>query len=105
MTAAPKKPQDRKPKAAPAGEVSESFTFTHDGESYTLKPTLEHITPGFLRRIRKLDDLDAFFTILEEIADEKQLKVVDNMTHKEFGELSREFFGHLGAQRGESTAS
>lgn len=100
--ATPKKPQDHKPKAA---EAAESFTFTHNGQSHTLKPTLESITPGFLRRIRKFDDLDAFFTILEELADEEQLAVVDEMTHKEFGELSREFFAHLGASRGESTAS
>lgn len=98
----PKKPQDRKPKAV---EAEECFTFTHNGESYTLKPTMESITPGFMRRIRKFDDLDAFFTILEELADDEQLAVVDSMSHAEFGELSKEFYAHLGATQGESAAS
>lgn len=99
---APRKPQDRKPKSA---EAEECFTFEHDGESHTLKPTLETLTPGFMRKIRKLDDLDAFFTILEELADEDQLAAVDSMTHEQFGELSKAFYAHLGATQGESAAS
>jgi hypothetical protein len=98
----PKQPQDHKPKAA---EASDRFTFEHDGETYELKPTLEHITPGFLRRIRKLGDLDAFYTILEALADDEQLEVIDVMSFEEFGQLNKDFFAHLGALRGESTGS
>jgi len=94
----PKKPQDRKPKTE---DVSDCFSFEHDGETYTLKRTIDHITPGFLRKNRKLDDLDAFFTILEELADDEQLAVIDGMSTPEFGQLNRDFYKHLGAQRGE----
>ncbi|MGN6589505.1 MAG: hypothetical protein ACTHKE_04360 [Sphingomicrobium sp.] len=94
----PKQPQDHKAKAA---EVSECFSFEHKGETYTFKNTIEHITPGFLRKNRKLNDLDAFFTILETLADEEQLEVIDSLTHEEFGQLNRDFYEHLGAQRGE----
>lgn len=94
----PKQPQDHKAKTS---EASDCFSFEHDGETYTLKPTIEHITTGFLRENRKLNDLDAFFTILEALADDEQLAAVDSMTHKEFGQLSKEFYKHLGAQRGE----
>lgn len=100
--ATPKKPQDRKPKAS---DAEECFTFEHEGKSYTLKPTLESLTPGFMRKNRRREDLDAFFTILELLADEEQLEVIDSMTHEEFGELSKEFYAHLGATQGESAAS
>ncbi|MFH5879757.1 hypothetical protein [Arthrobacter sp. NA-172] len=94
----PKKPQDYKSKTS---EVSECFSFDHDGETYTFKPTLESITPGFLRKHRNGTDLDVFFTIIELIADEDTLAVIDNLSHKEFDQLSTDFFKHLGAQRGE----
>lgn len=96
----PRQPQDRKPKASEA-EVSDCFSFEHDGETYTFKPTLESITPGFLRKHRNGTDLDVFFTIIELIADDKALAVLDNLSHKEFDQVSTDFFKHLGAQRGE----
>lgn len=102
--AAPKKPQDRKPKAADV-EAEDCFTFTHAGVDHTLKPTLEHLTPGFMRANRQREDLDAFFTILEELADDEQLAIVDGMSHKDFGELAKAFYKHLGATQGELTAS
>lgn len=98
--ATPKQPQDRKPKASDA-DSSEAFTFEHDGESYTLKPTLEYITPGFLRKVRKQNDLDAFFTILETLADDEQLEAIDSMTHSEFQQMNKDFYAHLKASRGE----
>ena len=100
--AAPRKPQDRKPKAA---DAEDCFTFEHEGKSYTLKPTLDHLTPRFMRANRRREDVDAFFTILEELADEVQLEVIDSMSGEEFGELSKDFYKHLGATQGESAAS
>jgi hypothetical protein len=100
--ATPKKPQDRKPKAS---EAEECFTFEHEGKSYTLKATGDCLTPRFMRANRRRDDVDAFFTILEELADEDQLEVIDSMSNEEFGELSKKFYAHLGATQGESAAS
>ena len=94
----PKKPQDRKPKTT---DPAESFTFEHGGKSHTFKPTVEHITPGFLRKNRKLNDMDAVFEIFEVLADEEQLEVIDNLSHEEFGQLVKDFYAHLGALRGE----
>lgn len=100
--ATPKKPQDRKPKAT---DAEECFTFEYEGKSYTLKPTLDHLTPRFMRANRRREDLDAFFTILEELADKDQLEVIDSMSSEEFGDLSEAFYKHLGAKPGESAAS
>jgi len=89
-----KKPQDRKPKAKSTGNT-ECFTFTHDGVEYTLRPTYDVLTPGFLRKNRNRSDMDAFFTMLEELADAETLDVIDNMSRTEFHELQQGFYKHL----------
>lgn len=86
-----KKPADRKPKS----ENVDCFTFTHDGVEHTLRPTYDVLTPGFMRANRRRDDLDAFFTILEALADADTLDVIDNMTRAEFKDLQDDFYKHL----------
>lgn len=89
-------PQDRKPKA---DEVR--FEFSENGKVYAGKPTETTITPGFLRRTRKLDDLDAFFTLIEELFDEDALKVIDTMSRPRFKRLQKDFYEHLEVTQGE----
>lgn len=103
-----KTPQDRKPK----GEVDPDsvFTFTHKGKRYSFsRPTAEVITPGWLRRNRKVEETDAQYTAIEQLADEDVLDVLDNMTWAEHGKFHEDFGNHMqevmGVSLGEATAS
>lgn len=97
-----KRPDDHKGKS----EVSDRFSFEHDGQTYTLKPTLDVVTPGFLRKHRRRDEIDAFFTMLEELTDDYEpvtehsetLDAVDSMSRGEFRQLQKDFFAHLEVQ-------
>jgi len=46
-----------------------------DGTEIALNTTDLHA--GIFRRIRKLDDMDAMFTLLESVADDDALKSID----------------------------
>lgn len=94
-----KKPQDHK---KPAGE--NVFEFEHGGETYTL-PRFGGIKQGLIRRIRKLSDVDATFTILEEVASPETLEALDDMTGDEFNAVIREWMEHSGVTLGESGSS
>lgn len=94
MTA--KKPQDRKKPAA-----EDVFTFEHDGRMYTL-PKFGSWSAGLMRRIRKLSDMDATFTILEEVADTKTLAAIDSMSLDDFNALQKAWADHAGVTLGES---
>ena len=87
-----KQPTDRQAKAT---GNTDCFTFTHDGAEYTLKPTYDVLTPGFLRKNRHRDDMDAFFTMLEELADPDALDAIDHMSRAEFHQLQQDFYEHL----------
>lgn len=94
-----KRPTDRKSKTE---DVPDRFSFEHDGETYTLKRTLDVLTPGFLRKNRRRDDFDIFFTMVEALIDDYDksgesatLDVVDNMPRREFSELQESFNEYL----------
>ena len=97
-----RKPQDRQQKQ-PKGNPSEPFEFEHDGETYTLKPTYEVLTPGFLRKNRRRDEADAFFTMIEELVDDYDeyedksatLDAIDGMTRGQFRVLQKDFYAYL----------
>lgn len=77
-------------------EKVSAFSFEHDGETYTFKPTYEVVTPGFLRANRRRDEVDAFFTMVEAlVADDKQLEVIDGMERAAFRQLMKDFYAHL----------
>lgn len=87
---APRKPQDRKPKAdeaAPGG----FFSFSQGGKQHTFpKPFSVVQSPGYLRANRRRSDLDLTFTMIEDLADNDPviLKAIDNMSRDEFNTLS-----------------
>lgn len=94
-----KKPSDRKSKKS---EQAEAFSFEHDGETYSFKPTFDILTPGFLRKNRRRDEIDAFFTMVEALVeDDATLDVIDNMSRDEFQSLMTDFYGYLEANQGE----
>lgn len=57
----------------PRGDFS--FT-TEDGVTITVPP-FSTLKPGFIRKIRKLDQADQFFTMLEEVLDIRWQDKVD----------------------------
>ena len=94
-----KKPTDRKSKVQ---DAPDAFSFEHDGETYTFKPTFDVLTPGFLRKNRRREEVDAFFTMVEAlVVDDEQLDVIDNMSRDEFQQLMKDFYGYLEASQGE----
>ncbi|HEX5541110.1 MAG TPA: hypothetical protein VFX60_06040 [Micromonospora sp.] len=95
MSTARKKPQDRK-----KPDAEDVFEFEHGGETYTL-PRYGSIKPGLIRRIRKLSDLDATFTILEEVANADALAALDDMSMDEFNQVQRDWLEHSGITLGE----
>lgn len=111
MATAPKKPQDRKPKAE--SEVEDAgFTFEFEGKSYTLKPAKETFNRGFYRKIRKESEVDQMFSIVEALAkDEATLDAFDAIPDDDFKEVFAEPFNAYfksingGTSVGESSAS
>lgn len=61
--AAAKKPQDRKSKAS----ADDTFSFTAGGETFTSPPLLDVLTPGYIRKNRKLEEADFAFTLVESL--------------------------------------
>lgn len=99
MSTTRKQPQDRR---KPADE--DLYEFEHNGERYTLPP-YKSIKPGLMRRVRKLTDMDATFTILEEIAPKDTLAALDDMTMERFDEVITGWLEHSGITPGESSSS
>lgn len=101
MTA--RQPQDRQTKAS---EKPDHFSFTTkvDGKQVThhLRPTEIVLSPGFMRKTRRMDDVDAMFTFLEELASDEQLEIIDGMSRPEFNDLvARPFMRHIKEDMGE----
>lgn len=74
------------------------FSFEHRGNTYTFEKPFSTIrSPRWLRANRRRDELDLAFTILEELAGEGVLEVIDSMSEEEFKELSGRLLKDLGA--------
>lgn len=99
MSTTRKRPQDHK---KPARE--DVFEYTHNGRTFTLPP-YKSIKSGTIRRLRKLPATDFAFTLLEELADEDALAVIDDMDTEEFEAMNRAWMEHSGITLGESSSS
>jgi cytoplasmic iron level regulating protein YaaA (DUF328/UPF0246 family) len=80
------------------------YTFTRDGEEYTL-PSFAAMRSGLIRQIRNMDEADALYTVLEEVADERTLARIDDMPLNELAELMQAWQAHAGVSLGESRRS
>lgn len=83
----PRRPQDRKPKAATG-----NFSFVHKGKTFVFPNSVAIIRqPKFQRANRRRDPLDLGFTMIEALAgdDQEILDAIDEMDEKEFAELDR----------------
>lgn len=102
-----KSPSDRKAKKSK--DAPDRFSFEHDGETYTFKPTYDVLTPGFLRANRRRSEIDAFFTMVEGLIDDYDKKsdksatldVIDNMSRDEFKAVMGDFYDYLEVSQGE----
>ena len=84
---------------------SDNFVFeTAEGTVLTL-PSLAKIKPGLIRKIRRMNDVDQLFTILETILTDDELTVVDEMEYDEFERLNDEWAEHSGVDVGKLRAS
>lgn len=84
-------------KRRPIGPV----TFEVEGEKFELP--IFTLTSGEMRRIRKLDNIDALYTLLEERADKRTIAATDKLGFIEASKL----FGRWmqGLRLGESSGS
>ena len=84
---------------------AKTYTFTIDGEEYTI-PIFSQMPIGIVRKTRNItDDMDKAFTILESVLDKdnKALEAIDTLTIDEFAEWQKGWLGDVSA--GESSGS
>lgn len=80
------------------------YQFTRNGEEYSL-PSFAVVRSGVIRRIRNMDEADAFYTLLEEVADERALAATDDMPLNELADLMQNWQAHAGVSLGEFRGS
>lgn len=84
--------------------AGKTFTKKLNGVTITL-PSMKHLPSGVARKIRKLDEGDQFFTMLEMLLDEEQLAEVDKLDGQELEALIVEWNEASEVSLGESSAS
>lgn len=100
---APSGPRKSAPrKLATVPEDNDLFRYELEDGTEIVLPKFNSVKPGVIRKIRKLSDVDQFFTVLEELADEETLAVVDNLTQEVFQDVQLAWFKHAGITLGES---
>jgi hypothetical protein len=77
----------------PAGGSLEPYEFLHAGDVFEL-PSFGTLKSGLIRRIRNMDEADAFYTLLEACADERALAATDDMTMEELGSVMQGWQEH-----------
>ena len=98
----PKEPQDHKSKAV---AVEGDFTFEHEGVTFTsTRPLGEVLSPGFIRRHRRLPEIDLYFTMLEELfaGNKAAIGVIDGMDWPSLGALTKQLERHMQSTVGAS---
>lgn len=81
------------------------YTFEFDGETYALPP-YKRIKSGLIRKVRRMSDIDATYTILEEICRpgsgyEASLEALDEMESADFDRVMTGWLKHSGVSLGE----
>jgi hypothetical protein len=82
---------------------AKTFEYTWDGKKIKL-PAFGDLPAGVLRKTRNAKDpMDQAFLMIEELAPEATLKIIDQMPVEEFGKMISEWA--QGAAPGESSDS
>ncbi|MFR9750510.1 hypothetical protein ACL02S_05690 [Nocardia sp. 004] len=82
-------------------QVKDDFVYQVDGAELRL-PSLSYLKPGLIRRIRRLGDVDAMYTLLELTLSPEALAVLDDMDPDAYHELLDAWRTHSGVNLGES---
>ncbi|WP_378736063.1 hypothetical protein [Nocardia brasiliensis] len=83
----------------------EKFTYTSTGGKAISLPKMENIPFGIIRKLRKENDTEQFFALIEGVAGAKDLAVIDAMTQAEVRELMSAWQKDSGIELGESSDS
>ena len=68
-------------------------------------PSLSYLKPGLVRKIRRLGDVDAMYTLIEMSMTPEQQAVLDDMDPEDFDAMLELWREHSGLALGESSAS
>ncbi|MEV0356367.1 hypothetical protein AB0H71_09920 [Nocardia sp. NPDC050697] len=81
--------------------VKDEFVHRVNGTEVRL-PSLSYLKPGLIRRIRRLGDVDAMYTLLELVLPADVLAVIDDMEPDDYHVLLDAWRTHSGVNLGES---
>lgn len=82
-------------------QVKDEFVYAV-GDVELRLPSLSYLKPGLIRRIRRLGDVDAMYTLLELTLSAESLAVLDDMDPDEYHALLDAWRTHSGVNLGES---
>lgn len=68
-------------------------------------PKFKHIPVGVVRKVRRQGEAEQIFTVLEAVADDATLEVIDSMNTEEMQEMVAAWQRDSGVTVGESSAS
>lgn len=88
----------------PDDHKSKTFTWTSPAGVEITLPAMGSIKAGVMRRTRKLEPVDAMFSVLEEISDEDTIGKLDDLEQVELNSLVEDWQSDSGATSGESSA-
>ncbi|MFC6011381.1 hypothetical protein [Nocardia lasii] len=88
-------------KIAQPAVVKDDFTYLV-GDAEIVLPSLSYLKPGLVRRIRRLGDVDAMYTLLELNLTPEALAVLDDMDPDDYHRLLEAWRAHSGLSLGES---
>ena len=80
------------------------FTYKFDGKEFTV-PRVDQLKVKVVRKIQDLDGGDELFGILDLIADDKAMAVIDEMTMKDLEKFFESWQASAEVTVGESEAS
>lgn len=82
----------------------EKFHYTFGSKKITL-PLFDALPFGVIRRLRKESEQEQFFQLLEAVADEKSLAVIDTMSSSEVSDMMTEWQDAAGVKKPEEDGS
>lgn len=68
--------------------TTEHFHWTSPSGVEITLPHMARLKAGLLRRVRRLDPVDASFTMLEEVADEANMAKIDDLQIEDLNALA-----------------
>ncbi|MBH0777004.1 hypothetical protein [Nocardia bovistercoris] len=86
-----------------ADPAAVKYDFVRDIDGVEVRlPSLSYLRPGLIRRIRKLGDVDALYTLLELVLPSDALAAVDDMNPDDYRLFLDAWRAHSGVNLGES---